>query len=117
MEIVNTLKSRNQIFDSPSLQDLVDPPEEKEIRQGPTMELNQSDETIMAKVQHEMAVAKGEVIEVETDDDDDDMPKPSISRAEPRSMCQFLEHAAKEHADIEEVLVLSHLLHHFCAKL
>ena len=117
METVNTLKSRNRIFDPPTLQDLVDPPEEKEVRQGPTMELNRSDEAIVAEVRHEMALAKGEVIEVETDDDDDNMPEPSISRAETMSMCQLLERAAKEHGDIEEVLVLSCLLHRFRAKL
>ena len=94
-----------------------DPPEGKEIRQGPMLELNWSDEAIMAEVQHEMAVAKGEVIEVETDDDDDNTPEPSILCAETMSMCQLLEHAAKEHGDIEEVLVLSHLLHRFRAKL
>ena len=32
------------------------------------------------------------------------------------SMCQLLEHTAKEHGDIE-VLVLSHLPHRFRAKL
>ncbi|KAF8548889.1 hypothetical protein OG21DRAFT_1488994 [Imleria badia] len=40
METVNTLKSRNRIFDPSTLQDLVDPPEEKEIRRGPMTELN-----------------------------------------------------------------------------
>ena len=77
----------------------MDPPEEKETRQGPTMELNRnrSDEVIMVEVRHEMAVAMGEVIEVETDDDDDDTSEPSISpRAETMSMCQLLEGAAKE---------------------
>ena len=117
METFNTLKSCNRIFDLSTLQDLVDPPEEKEVRQGPTMELNRSDEAIMAGVRHEMAAAKGEVIEVETDDDNDDTPEPSILRAETMSMCQLLERTAKEHGDIEEVLVLSRLPHRFRAKL
>ena len=117
METFNTLNLRNRIFDPPTLQDLMDPPEEKEVRQGLTMELNRSDEAIMAEVQHEMAAAKGEVIEVKTDDDNDDTPEPSILHAETMSMCQLLECTAKEHGDIEEVLVLSRLPHRFRAKL
>ncbi|KAG9308707.1 hypothetical protein JVU11DRAFT_11665 [Chiua virens] len=117
METVNTLKSRNRIFDPPTLEDLMDPPEEKEIRQGLMTELNRSDEVIVAKVQHEMAVAKGKVIEVESDNDNDETPEPLISCVETMLMCLMFEHAVKEHGDIEDMLELPHILYCFHAKL
>ncbi|KAF9222121.1 DDE-domain-containing protein [Gyrodon lividus] len=110
METVDTLKSCNCIFGTPpTLLELLDPPEEKEIRQGPLLEANQSDEAIMDAVHQEMAASKHDVIEVESDDEEDPADPP-VTRANVMLM-------SKEYGDVEEVLALSHHLHQFCAKL
>ncbi|KAF9221517.1 hypothetical protein BS17DRAFT_711091, partial [Gyrodon lividus] len=91
METVDTLKSRNHIFGTPpTLLELLDPPEEKEIRQGPLLEANRSDEAIMDAVHQEMAASKHDVIEVESDDEDDPADPP-ITHANVMVMCQLLE--------------------------
>ncbi|KAF9228316.1 hypothetical protein BS17DRAFT_850897 [Gyrodon lividus] len=106
MGTVDTLKSRNRIFGNPpTLLELLDPPEEKEIRQGPLLEANRSDEAIMDAVHQKMAASKHDVIEVESDDEDDPT-NPPVTHANAILMCQLLECAAKEYGDVEEVLAL-----------
>ena len=117
METIQDLKARNRIFGNPpTLGELLEPPEEKEIRLGPSLELERSDEAIVDIVHKEMAGTDGEVIEVESDDEDQPMV-PSITRTNASLLCEQLKQAVKEHGDMEEILTLTHHLHLFRANL
>ena len=70
MESVGELVKRRWIIGSPpTLEDLVDPAEEHEIGDSP-YRFEGGDAEIVAVVQHEMAVARGDVIELEDSEDD-----------------------------------------------
>ena len=55
----------------PTLKDLVNPIEEHEVGDSP-YRFEGGDAEIVAEVQHEMAVAQGEIIELDDKDDDED---------------------------------------------
>ncbi|KIK82072.1 hypothetical protein PAXRUDRAFT_805617 [Paxillus rubicundulus Ve08.2h10] len=73
MQSIDVLKSRNRIFDTPpTLDELLDPPEEAEIREMDLFTIGEKGEKeIVEMVEHEMAVARGEVIEIDSDEDED----------------------------------------------
>ncbi|KAF9233733.1 hypothetical protein BU15DRAFT_66351 [Melanogaster broomeanus] len=82
MQSVDVLKSRNRIFDTPpTLNELLDPPEEAEIRE---MDLARE---IVEMVEHEMAVARGEVIEIDSDEDED-LVGLCITRIQAMTLCE-----------------------------
>jgi len=70
MESVKELVKCRQIIGSPpTLEDLINPVEEREIGDSP-YRFEGGDAEIVAVVQHEMAVARGDVIELEDSEDD-----------------------------------------------
>jgi len=70
MESVKELVKHRQIIKSPpTLEDLVNPVEEWEIGDSP-YRFEGGDAKIVAVVQHEMAVARGDVIKLEDSEDD-----------------------------------------------
>ncbi|KAG9312523.1 hypothetical protein JVU11DRAFT_6918 [Chiua virens] len=81
--------------------------------------VNQSD-AIVAKVQHEMAIAKGKMIKVESDgNNNNNTPRLSILCPQVMSMRLMFKCASgvKEHDDIEDMLELPCILYRFHAKL
>jgi hypothetical protein len=78
MQSVNDLKAHNRIFGTlPTIDELLDPAEEKA-----TMEefpaFKGGDKAIADEVCHEIAIAKGEVIDVDADDDNADDDDDSV---------------------------------------
>ncbi|KAF8427659.1 hypothetical protein L210DRAFT_3508850 [Boletus edulis BED1] len=72
MQTVQNLKARNRIFgEPPTLGDLLEPPEEKEIRAEPSDEPDKTDEVIAHIVSKEIATVDAEVIEDNSDDEDE----------------------------------------------
>ncbi|KAJ7861116.1 hypothetical protein B0H14DRAFT_2576258 [Mycena olivaceomarginata] len=65
----------------PSIDDLLDPPEERYVEEGREFS---EDADIVAFVRHEEAVARGEIIEVDSDDEDEveDDPAPEMGTAD-----------------------------------
>ena len=88
---ITDLKNRNRIFGPiPSLEEILDPVEEH--RDSP-FTFERGDSEIVAQVHHELAVERGETIEVESDDDGDDNGAAELTISEVTRMCQQLEHA------------------------
>ncbi|KAF8439861.1 hypothetical protein L210DRAFT_3540641 [Boletus edulis BED1] len=107
---VDALKSRNRVFNTPpTLDELLDPPEEMEIREAelfPTGEKGK--EEIVNPVQHEMAVARGEVTEIDSDEDEDPVEQ-CVTRVKAMQLCEELEKAVLEYADGEDLGLLKQL--------
>ena len=71
MESVEELKARNRVFGPlPSIDDLVNPAEERETYEDAPHAFLDGDNEIVSQVQHEIRVQKGEVIELDDKDSD-----------------------------------------------
>ncbi|KAF8228279.1 hypothetical protein L208DRAFT_1404091, partial [Tricholoma matsutake] len=111
MESVKELVKHRQIIGSPpTLEDLVDPVEECEIGDS-LYRFEGGDAEIVAVVQHEMAVARGDVIELEDSDDD------AEDDVEVIKLCEVLEKACLSYGDADFSLELPHQLCKYRAKL
>jgi hypothetical protein len=76
-ECVKELKRRNRIIGQPlTLQDLLNPVEEQDVGQS-QYAFEGGDDEIVAQVQHDMAVQRGE-IELIDSEDEEDIPKMSL---------------------------------------
>ncbi|KAG0701241.1 hypothetical protein DFH29DRAFT_876055 [Suillus ampliporus] len=76
------------------------------------------DSSIADTVRHEIAIANGEVIKVDSDeDDDDDEVDPSITRKDILDLCQQLEVGCMQYGDPQFSLDLSSQLRKFCVNL
>lgn len=72
MDAVNTLRKRNRIFGVlPTIDQLVEPDYELEVDEDSPYAFPGGLPEIIAQVQHEEQVKKGEIIEIDTDSDDD----------------------------------------------
>ena len=93
MQSVRDLQVRNRIFGTfPTIDELLDSAEERD--KGEFSAIESGDSSIADKVRHEISVANGEVIEVDSDDDsdsDDDKADPSIIHKDILDLCQQLE--------------------------
>jgi hypothetical protein len=118
MESVKELVKRRRIIGSPpTLEDLVDPVEEREIGDSP-YRFEGGDAEIVAVVQHEMAVARGDVIELEDSEDDaEDDVEDVPTRGEVIKLCEVLEKACLSYGDADFSLELPHQLRKYRAKL
>ncbi|KAG1719732.1 uncharacterized protein EDB91DRAFT_1281413 [Suillus paluster] len=90
------LKARNRIFGEPlSLDELLEPAEEKQIGDSLGFDLNGGDMAIVVAVSREIAKKQGEVIEADSDDDSEENhdAAPEVSRVEALALCQRLEGA------------------------
>ncbi|KAF9226429.1 hypothetical protein BS17DRAFT_765414 [Gyrodon lividus] len=117
MQSVNVLKSCNHIFNTPpTLDELLDPSEEAKICEMDLFTIGEKGEKeIVEMVEHEMAVARGEVIEIDSDEDED-LLGPCITRIQAMTLCEQLERAVLEYGEGED-LALSRQLCRFCAHL
>ncbi|KAF8431208.1 hypothetical protein L210DRAFT_934668 [Boletus edulis BED1] len=93
---VDALKSRNRILNTPpTLDELLNPPKEMEIREVELFLTGEKGEGgIVNAVQHEMAVARGEVIKIDLDEDKDPVEQ-CVTRVEGRleamQLCEELD--------------------------
>jgi hypothetical protein len=72
MESVIELKKRRRIFGAlPTVDELLAPEEEEEVGASP-YQFEGGDKEIVAQVLHEQAVARGEVVDIDSDDDDEE---------------------------------------------
>ena len=117
MESVKELVKRRRIIGSPpTLEDLVNPVEECEIGDS-LYRFEGGDAEIVAVVQHEMAVARGDVIELEDSEDDSEDDEDVPTRGEVVKLCEVLEKACLSYGDADFSLELPHQLHKYRAKL
>jgi hypothetical protein len=118
MQSVDNLKARNRIFGKlPTVDELLDPAEERDM--GEFSAFEGGDRAIADEVRREIAVANGEVINVDDDDDGDsddegdDNARASISRADLLDLCQWLEVGCMQYGNPQFSLNLSSQLHIF----
>jgi hypothetical protein len=101
----------------PILDDLVDPIEECEVGDSP-YRFEGGDAKIVAVVLHEMAAARGEIIELDDEDDEeDDKDKDSLARHKVINLCTLLEKACIRYGDLDSSLELPHHLCRYRAQL
>lgn len=113
MATVQTLHDRHCIFDHdvPTLEDLLDPPAERE--NADTQEFAGGEKEIVAMVQYEMAVERGEIVETEDVEDDVLGLGDFHSRVEVMGMCRQLERVCMQEAEGTLALDLAKLLRSF----
>ncbi|KAF9247196.1 hypothetical protein BU15DRAFT_70035 [Melanogaster broomeanus] len=88
MTSITALQQRNRIFGEPlSLEEILDPAEEREIGSSGSGAGVATDKAIAALVRWEMAAAHGDVIEVDSDSDDDEDSGPAITREKVLELC------------------------------
>jgi len=112
MQTIDNLKSRNRIFGvPPTVDELLDPAEEREVEDSP-FDSQDPVKAVADVVRHEIAIADGRVMEIESDDDDDsdDNSAASITRAELSALCQRIETACLQYGNPQVALHLSELL-------
>ena len=116
MESVEDLVKCRQIIEAPpTLEDLIDPVEECKIGDS-LYRFEDGDAEIVAVVQHEMAVARGDVIELkDSEDDAEDVDVPT--QGEVIKLCEVLEKACLSYGDVDFSLELPHQLCKYRAKL
>ncbi|KIK75628.1 hypothetical protein PAXRUDRAFT_18825 [Paxillus rubicundulus Ve08.2h10] len=107
MQSVNVLKSHNHIFDTPpTLDELLDPPEEAEIRKMDLFTIGEKGKKeIVEMVEHETAVARGEVIKIDLDEDED-LVGLCITRIQAMTLCEQLGRAVLEYEDHSSIFVM-----------
>ncbi|KAF9230295.1 hypothetical protein BU15DRAFT_69315 [Melanogaster broomeanus] len=78
MTSITALQQRNRVFGEPlSLEEILDPAEEREISSSGSSTGVATDKAIAALVRWETVAAHGDVIEVDSDSDDDEDPGPT----------------------------------------
>jgi hypothetical protein len=118
MDSVEELVKRKQIIGPPpTLEDLVNPIEEREVGDSP-YRFEGGDAEIVAEVRHEMAVARGEIIELDDEDDDeDDDDNDFLPRREVMELCALLEKTCIRYGDLDTSLELPCHLRRYRAQL
>ena len=112
------VKCKKIIGCPPTIEDLVNPIEECKVGDSP-YRFEGGDAKIMAKVWYEMAVARGEVIELDdldSEDEGDDIDA-HPSRQEVIKLCEELEKACFRYGGEDFSLELPHQLHKYRAQL
>ena len=71
----------------------------------------------MAEVLDEMAVAQGEVIELDDSDNDSELENDCLSRCKVINLCTLVEKASIRYGDPDSSLELPHHLHRYRAQL
>ncbi|KAJ3745122.1 hypothetical protein DFH05DRAFT_1524784 [Lentinula detonsa] len=83
MDAVSLLKKRNRIFGPlPTLEELVNPAEEKDIGESAYQFGENAEEKIVKQVRYEEAVKRGEIVEIEEDEEDEEESSPDVSLSE-----------------------------------
>ncbi|KAG2033937.1 hypothetical protein BDR03DRAFT_1094037 [Suillus americanus] len=116
MRSVDNLKARNRIFAQLlTLDELLDPAEERDMGEFPAFE--GGDKAISDEVRREVAIASGDVIEIDSDDDDNDSAAASVTRTDLLHLCQPLEVGCMQYGDPQFSLNLLSQLRTFRAQL
>ncbi|CAA7260467.1 unnamed protein product [Cyclocybe aegerita] len=111
MKVVQDLKARRRIIGAPlTLEEMLNPVGGDEI--GEREFHFEDDDEIVARVRHEQAVARGEVIELDSEDEEDD-DHPRLSTREIMDLCTQLERACISENDPETSLDFLHGLRRF----
>lgn len=113
MASVQTLHDRHRIFDHdiPTLEDLLDPPAERE--DADTRDFPGGEKEIVATVQYEMAVERGEIVEDEEVEDDELGVGDALSRADVMGLCRQLERVCMQEAEGTLALDVAKMLRAF----
>ncbi|KAH7929555.1 DDE-domain-containing protein [Leucogyrophana mollusca] len=115
MDSVENLKNRKRIIGQPpTVDEILAPVEEKEVGDS-VHRFEGGDTAIVAEAQRQLAVERGEVIEVDSDDEDDEDKAPVLSHADLTRICEQLEVACISYGDSESSLDLSRHLRRFRA--
>ena len=118
MDSVKELVKRKRIIGCPpTIEELVNPIEEQEVGDSP-YRFEGGDAKIVAEVRHEMAVAQGEIIELdESDSEDEDDIDDTLSQQDIIKLCEKLETACFRYGGKNFSLELPHQLRKYRAKL
>ncbi|KAG1890899.1 hypothetical protein F4604DRAFT_1898588 [Suillus subluteus] len=115
MGSINDLKERKHIFGTLlTVDEIPDPAEERE--NGDLLNFEGGDQAIADKVRHEIAVANGEVVKIDSDDESEE-DGPPFTPTELLDLCQQLKTGCMQHGDPQLSLNLSSQLHLFRARL
>jgi hypothetical protein len=100
------LRKRTSASGMPILEDLVDPEDERDV--GNAQFKVQTDAEIVAAVRYEDAVARGNVMEVDSEEEEEDEPEgePDLTTAEILSLCQKLEKACLTKGQPDQSLLI-----------
>ena len=103
MATVQDLKSRNHIFgDLLTVNDILDPAKEREQEDDPYESHNDDIVTVIThKIHHEIAIEKGEVIEIESDNEDDSATPNPLSCSTLILMCAQIQSLCLHYGDPE----------------
>ncbi|KIO05783.1 hypothetical protein M404DRAFT_25076 [Pisolithus tinctorius Marx 270] len=113
---IKILKSCNQIIGlPPTIDEVLDPKEEREIGES-QYAFEGRDTEIVVAVQHELAIKWGEVVELESDDKDQQTPL-KLDYADLINMCKTIKSACMQASDANSSLDLARLLCQFCGML
>lgn len=100
---VDDLKRRNQIVGTPlTLEEILDPIEEREISDS-EYRFEGGDNDIVDQVNHEMAVKKGEIVEIEEEEE----AEADVGIGEIIQMCEQVARLSHKYGDVETSLDLS----------
>ncbi|KAH0830432.1 hypothetical protein J3R83DRAFT_1827 [Lanmaoa asiatica] len=108
-------KAAERIFNTlPTLDDVLGPPEEVEIREMNIFSSSKKGEEIVDVVCHKIVVARSDVIKVDSDEEDN---PPCVTRVQAMTLCKQLAGAVLEHGEVEDVFELSKQLCRYRAHL
>jgi len=111
LKAVNDLKHQKRIIGSPlTLEDMLNPFEEKEIGDS-LYRFHGGEDSIVAQVNYEMAVKRGEIVEEDDEDDEDDTPDFTVS--EMINICETMEKLTLAYGNPESRLSISQGLRRF----
>ena len=117
LESVKNLKDRNRIFSTPmTLDKLLAPREETEIGEE-RYQFEDDEVAIVTEVKHQMAVERGEIMEIKSDDEDTQPHVAPLPHSEILEMCEKLEMICMSESDPNTSLELPQLLRKFCGEL
>jgi hypothetical protein len=117
MNAVAELRRRNRIHGVPmTVEELVAPEAENEVGEGDFI-FEGGDDEIVARVRHEAAVKRGDIVEVESDDEEEASAEGAgVSNRELQSMCKMLELACISN-EVSSSMELPRLLRRFRGEL
>ncbi|KAG1764954.1 hypothetical protein EDD22DRAFT_951411 [Suillus occidentalis] len=103
MDSIDELKSRNRIFGKPpTVKELLDPVEEREVG-GHDYKFPGGDKDIVEEVQRQMAIERGDIIEVDSDSEEheeDEKTTPEYTFTEVIALSQQLEEACLQFGEL-----------------
>ena len=112
-EAVDDLKRRKRSIGTPlTLEEMLNPIEEREVGNSEYRFEGCKDE-IVDQVNHEMALKRGEIEEIESDDEEEDEQEEDIGISELRGLCEKVECLSLKYGDSETCLDLSRSLRQF----